>query len=410
MAREEAKIILGSWLAGEHLEDVKAIPISKFEELAPVAAEIRKGETNLLKIARAAKLHPTEISEILSYAQYGNMYESIMVEFHKKELTRWLREHEGADPDEVIKAARDHTRNYNRNLPNGILIEDAMLRYYDELDRRRNREIVNTGIEKLDESMNGIVPGTLTAVGARPSTGKSAFMLQIAVNAAAAGARVMFFPLEMSVEDTIERIVMRYTGGLRQRELKTGRLEEDQWKRIKETEDDLTDIQDRLMIFENVRDIETIEALINKHRPAVVFLDQLQQLQANQKFLSARERFGHMTGNLKRIAMELQTAIWLACQLNRNARGTDASMAELKEAGNIEEDSDNVILLSRDEKAEEDRVDLGGGRVIKVDLAKQRNGMTGDFMMKFIPYRFTFQPLAEMPPAGWYETENEVEF
>lgn len=410
MAREEAKIILGSWLSGEHLEDVKAVPVAEFEELAPVATQIRKGETNPLKIARAAKIHISEMSEILSCAQYGNMYEAIMAEIHKRELDRWIREHPGAEPEDILQAVRDHTRAYNQALPEGIMPAGIMLRYYEELDKRKDRDVVYTGIQKLDDSMYGVSPGTLTSVGARPSTGKSAFMLQVAINMANAGAKVMFFPLEMSVEDTAERIVMRFTSGLRQKELKTGQLEQDQWLRIKDTSDKIQEMEDRLLLFENARDLETIEALIAKHKPAAVFIDQLQQLQTDRIFPSVRERFGHMTGNLKRIAMEKDTAVWLACQLNRNARGTDASMSDLKEAGNIEEDSDNVILLSRDEKAEEDRIDLSGGRVIKVDLAKQRSGATGAFNMKFIPYRFVFQPLPEMPPSGFYETYNEVDF
>lgn len=408
MAREEDKIILGSWLIGEHLEDVKTIPVAAFGDLAPVAKQIRLGETSYVKIAKAAGIHISEISDILSHAQYENVYESIMAEHHKRELQSWLQEHPNAEPEEILETIQKHTRTYTRSLPNGVTMSDAILRYYEELDRRKNRDMVYTGIRELDDSMNGIMPGTLTAVGARPSTGKSAFMLQIAVNVAAAGAKVMFFPLEMSVEDTTERIIMRYTSGLRQREIKTGQLEPDQWDRIYGTASDLEDIQDNLMVFENVRDIETIEALTRKHAPNVVFIDQLQQLEAAEQFQSVRERFGHMTKNLKRISMESQTSVWLACQLNRNARGTDATMADLKEAGNIEEDSDNVILLSRDEDAEEDRVDLNGARVIKVDLAKQRSGMTGDFLMKFVPYRFTFQTLPEMPPPGFSQVQEEI--
>ena len=96
-----------------------------------------------------------------------------------------------------------------------------------------------------------------------------------------------------------------------------------------------------------------------------------------------------MTSNLKRIALEKNVAILLACQLNRTAKGQTPSMEQLKESGSIEEDSDNVFLLYRDEEKEGGW--NGDNRLIVCQLAKQREGTTGQCDLMLIPDKFTFR-------------------
>ena len=143
----------------------------------------------------------------------------------------------------------------------------------------------------------------------------------------------------------------------------------------------------------------------------MVVVDQLTQLRdSSQRFPDRRLQFSHMTAELKRISMEYSTAVWLACQLNRTANQTDTpSMDNLKESGSIEEDSDNVIILARNKDEEEARA-FRRDRVINVQLAKHRAGETGEFQLKFNVQRFGFVPLEEIPPAGFYETQNEINF
>ena len=126
-------------------------------------------------------------------------------------------------------------------------------------------------------------------------------------------------------------------------------------------------------------------------------------------FYDVRSRFSYMTSNLKRISMEQNTAIWRACQLNRAVNGAaKPSMDNLKESGSIEEDSDNVILLSRDEEEEEAR-NMQGNRVINVQLEKQRSGETGEFHLQFFVQRFGFKALDELPPSGFQDRREDDE-
>ena len=92
--------------------------------------------------------------------------------------------------------------------------------------------------------------------------------------------------------------------------------------------------------------------------------------------------------------MQHDVAIALLCQINRNADNIKPTMANLKESGSIEEDSDNVILMHRirqnDQDADYFSIDWNNERAMDFNLAKQRDGETGTFRAVFYPERMTF--------------------
>ena len=138
------------------------------------------------------------------------------------------------------------------------------------------------------------------------------------------------------------------------------------------------------MLIPNARELRVIKELVETHKPYMLVVDQLQQMNDNrQYFKDVRSRFSHMTRELQNLALEENIAVWCACQINRSADDSVPTMANLKEAGNIEEDATNVILLHREgEKTER--------QLIRCELAKQKEGACGDFQLSFHAPTFTF--------------------
>lgn len=405
---DTARIILGAWLRGEHLEDVKQIPVGEFGELAPVAKEIASGEKDPINVARHAGIPLGDVAEMMN-AKYEALYQVAVGQFIEERRKQWLAEHPDAKPEKIIEVVQASQRSWMTESVKVPDLFETIVDYQQTLDDRKKAKTHLTGIRELDEMTGGIYPGTLTAVGARPSTGKSAFCMQVAIKVAQSGARVLFFSLEMSDAQNMDRLILRCVDGVSQKQLRSGVLSGEQWQAVNAAMDTIGELRGNLSFLQE-RELPAIERIIEREKPDLVVIDQLTQLKdSTQKFPDRRLQFSHMTAELKRISMEYKTAVWLACQVNRDANNTTPTMANLKESGSIEEDADNVILLHRDRDEEEAR-NLMGNRVINAELAKHRAGETGSFQLKFIVQRFGFVPLDELPPDGFYETQEEMNF
>lgn len=410
MDRETAKIILGAWLRGEHEEDIRLIPVAAFGDMAPVADQIRQGERDPVRLGRKCKnvIDMADASEMWS-GKTSEIYDSALWAYREDYKADWLRKHANASDAEITAFLEENARNWMTGVPGGEDVYDVAAGYAEILDARRDNRVAQTGVADLDELSGGIMPGTLTAIGARPGTGKSAFCLQTAVNVARSGLKVMFFALEMTNAQNMDRLVMMYTRNINQRDLRSGQLTEDQWGEIGDAIDKIGEMKSHL-VFSQERDIKVIEAMIKKHKPDFVVIDQLSQLtDKGRTFTSIRERFSEMTKALMDIVKNSTTAIWLACQVNRDANDSRPSLANLKESGSIEEDCDMVVLLSRDKDEEQARGDLNGNRVINVEVAKHRGGELGEFQLKFVVKRFGFVPLEEIP-EGFVQTEEDISY
>lgn len=410
IAQDAAKVILGAWLRGEHLEDVKEIPIARFGDFAPLAECIRRGETDVFKVSRATGMNIGLLAEMKD-AKYEVIYQNAMQNIIRENLREWMDEHRGDDPEEIVKHIQESQRNWMVEVPEPPSLEDIVDEYmFEVLAARKNETTMMTGIPELDALTNGIHKGDLTALGARPSTGKSAFALEVATNVANNGGKVIFFALEMTNDQNMDRLFMRYLNGVPQNDLRSGDLTNEQLNEIDRVGENIKEMLKNNLTFLQERNLTAIEQIVEKNKPDLIIIDQLTQLTDTGTFNDVRSRFTHMTRGLKEIAMKHNIAVWMCCQLNRQVNGsTKPSFDYLKESGSIEEDSDYVILLSRDEDEEQARA-MSGNRVINVNVAKQRMGPPGEFQVKFVVQRYLFRPLEEIPPTGFYETEEEEEF
>ena len=271
--------------------------------------------------------------------------------------------------------------------------QDITAKYMQELSERAKADrVLWSKLPTLNRLTYGIKRKTLTTIAARPSEGKSAFGLQAVLGIAEAGKKVLYFPLEMSNSETIDRILAHK----RIAALNETALGKVPGKKMNDAADYLRNLEksDKLKFYEGAGDIESIEEAINREQPFAVAIDQLSLMRSStEKFGSIRERFSYMTVHLKRIAMQYNVAVILLCQLRRDAQERRPTLADLKESGSIEEDSDNVIMLYRVNKdyiSNPEKIDWENTRPVIIIVAKQRGGIDGEFKAMFKPAEMLF--------------------
>lgn len=391
---EVEKMLIGGWLLGEHLDDMDRIGEKDFTSLRHIYRAIKAKGADVFRVAETAKITTVELMDMAKNYR-DSFYQQALTGMLDSKMRRYLKSAAETKSLTEIK----ETLNKFEDVELEELPEPAShlcTQYWEELDRRENQKMIYTGIRGLDRILCGIRTKELTSVGARPAVGKSAFTLQVAANVAKNGERVLYFPLEMSTTQTVERLMLRYMD-VSQTKLRRGEVD---WKKLSVLADEKImplETSGNFLIFEAVNDINIIKALIKRHKPYMVVIDQLEQMRCStERFKDKRERFSYMTNQLKRISMTEDTAVWLACQVNRDASQNEPTLANLKESGSIEEDSDNVILLHRipAEKMASSGWD-DNNRPMLINVAKQRSGETGTINAQFVAKKFTFYDLEE---------------
>lgn len=400
MKEEHGRIILSSWIRGEHLDDVKLIPVKSFPTpLDAIAKDVRGGHD----LEDLIKRHGPRLIADLIADYYPTIYRTIMMTLLKGEMMRTIPT--DASPSEL----KTHAEKFERYWSEPIKPMDVAVDYWDELAERKKRETVHTGIAILDRKTDGVRPGGLTIVGARPSVGKSAFALQVAVNVAKKGKKVLFLPLEMTASEIIDRIVLRFGKGIEARSVRTGKMTSEEQSAVSEVIEQVYQMRDRFKIYEGARQMSQIRSLIEDEEPDLIVIDQLSQIRTDDDSQTIRERYVEITRSLKAIALETKTAVWLPVQMNRESSKTGATTIDyLKESGSIEEDADVVLILSNEKDEQGRNAMTEAGRVVKIELAKNRQGETGEDLLEFIGPRFTFRNLETMD--GFIPSEEDVPF
>lgn len=371
---DSEKILIGVWLKGECLDDLADVDAKDFA-YQKVVNLLQQGK-NALEIAKLAGVPIAELLE-MTVSNPDIFYKQAIYAYRQNRLRRKL-----SGGDYTFDEVKDEISKIEGTLEVIDSDKDYATQYMQELGERQNRVTAKwLKLPTLQYMTDGIKPKELTTVAARPSVGKSAFALQVATGVAEQGKKVLYFPLEMSKGQTFDRILQ--ARGFDSRDLRNGRIISD--NRYAEALDiiDSFERSGNFKIYEGKGNINYIESAIKTEKPFLVVIDQLTQMRGG-RFNSIRERFSHMTSTLKAIAMREGVAVILLAQVNRSAQRIEPTMAELKESGSIEEDSDNVILLHRVQDSND------GNEEIKIKLAKQRDGETGEFEACFAKQRMTF--------------------
>lgn len=258
---------------------------------------------------------------------------------------------------------------------------------------------VPTGFRELDLLTSGFQPGNLIILAARPSMGKSALGLCIAANL---GVRyqipVALFTLEMSKAEVTQRMMCSEAKVESQR-LRTGRLAPDDWPR-------LTTACDRLMkapIYVDDSGSTTITELRSKARRlrsrepglGLIIVDYLQLMTTGATVENRVQEVSQISRALKILARDLDVPILAMSQLSRAVEQRHDKrpiLSDLRESGSLEQDSDLVAFVYRDEYYHGEESSQQG--IAEVHLAKHRNGPTGTVKLAFLKRYAKFADLA----------------
>ena len=260
---------------------------------------------------------------------------------------------------------------------------DALCGFYEDLTRGPVEPVARFGFSRIDDALT-IAGGKLIVIGARPSVGKSALLLHLALNAIDAGRRVLLVSLEMSEKEVIGRMVSRKSG-IPAGRISNRNLSDDELGHVAESFSLLPG--DRFCIStqaQTPRDVrrEALRMRANGGLDLIV-MDYLQLMTPGQKAGNRTEAVGFISRGLKMLAMELGVPVLTASQLSRASERNDAPrLSDLRESGSIEQDADAVILLhAPDEKEKPAR---------QLILAKNRQGRCGGFDLIFDGARMLF--------------------
>ena len=276
-----------------------------------------------------------------------------------------------------------------------VPIKDVVLKALDKIElASRNKGSVTglaTGFIDLDYKTSGFQPSDLILIAARPSMGKTAFVLNIAEYMAFRNdLTVAVFSLEMSKEQLVNRL-FSLESRVDAQLLRNGNLSDTDWANLIEG---AGIIGRSHLIIDDTPGISVAELRTKcrkyklEHNLDIVMIDYLQLMQGSKKTESRQQEISDISRSLKEIARELQVPVVALSQLSRAVEQRPdhrPMLSDLRESGAIEQDADVVMFLYRDDyyNKDTDRKD-----VAEVIIAKQRNGPIGTVELAWLP-RYT---------------------
>jgi replicative DNA helicase len=307
------------------------------------------------------------------------------------------------DADDIVDAAQAEIygvtdrRTSEDYQPLSAVMEGTL----DEIEAIGNRggEMVGvpTGFADFDELTNGLHPGQMIVLAARPAVGKSTLGLDIARSAAIKhGLGTCIFSLEMGRTEITMRLLSA-EARVSLHHMRTGRLTDDDWTRLARR---MGEVSNAPLFIDDSPNMSMMEIrakcrrLKQRHDLKLVVIDYLQLMQSGKRVESRQQEVSEFSRALKLLAKELEVPVVAISQLNRaSEQRTDKKpqMSDLRESGSIEQDADMVVLLHREELYERESPRAGEADFI---VAKHRNGPTATITVAFQGHYSRFVDMA----------------
>jgi len=245
-----------------------------------------------------------------------------------------------------------------------------------------------TGFTDFDNKTGGLRAGDLIIIAGRPSMGKTTLAVNMAEFAAVSPdskASVAIFSMEMPAEQLVTRMLASI-GHVPLNSIRSGRISDDDWVRITAATGQLSEA--KIFIDESPGLTPTdlrarARRLKREHGLDLVVVDYLQLMQVPGTKENRATEIAEISRGLKSLAKELKVPVIALSQLNRAVEQRNEKkpvMSDLRESGSIEQDSDMILLIYRDEVYDKNSTKKG---MAEIDLAKHRNGETGTFLLTF---------------------------
>jgi len=311
------------------------------------------------------------------------------------------------------------------------LLRDVMQETFRRITKATERGAritgISTGFDRYDRMTSGLHDGELTIVAARPGMGKTALVVNMAINVASPqqlenardpndrweepGFGVVIFTLEMPREQIVNRMLCS-EARVDVSRVRTGMLTPSDWSKLTQSAAHLANLNvwvddtAALSIFEVRSKVRRLQAEFDKVDPAtgdkkqrigLVVVDYLQLMRGRENAASREQEISEISRGLKQLAKELSLPVIALSQLNRavETRGEKSKrpqLSDLRESGAIEQDADNICFIYRDDYYNKETADRNVAELI---IAKQRNGPTDTVRVRFDAQYTRFDNLAE---------------
>jgi replicative DNA helicase len=284
-----------------------------------------------------------------------------------------------------------------------VPLTDAVTTAIDEIEAARGRDGsmvgVPTGFTELDELTNGLHPGQLIILAARPALGKSTLGLDFARSAAIKhDMPTIIFSLEMGRSEIAMRLLSA-EAAVPLQHMRKGTVHANDWTTIAQTRGRINDAPLYIDDSPNMTLVE-IRAKCRRLKQRVglkmVIIDYLQLMTSGKKVESRQQEVSEFSRALKLLAKELEVPVIAISQLNRGPEqraDKKPALSDLRESGSLEQDADMVILLHRESAYEADNPRAGEADLI---IAKHRNGPTRTITVGFHGH---FSRFVDLPPG-----------
>lgn len=344
----------------------------------------------------------TELTNYVPTASHVEQYADIVAQ---KALRRRL-----------IKASQDMTEyGYDESRSIKELVEDAEMRLFEVSSQHVKQSIVSletiltdsfdrlddlhkdkaklrgvpTGYRDLDAMLAGLQRSDLFILAARPSMGKTAFVMNLAHNIAIGSKEpVLIFSLEMSKEQLVDRL-LAMESGVDAWALRTGNLNDDDFEKIGNAMGTLSEA--KMYIDDSpgvtVSDMRTkARREAHQHGLGLIIIDYLQLMSGGSKFGGSDNRvqeISEISRGLKGLARELNVPVIALSQLSRSVESRSPQipqLSDLRESGSIEQDADVVAFIYREDYY---NPETENKNIMKILIKKHRNGPVGDVDLYF---------------------------
>lgn len=289
-------------------------------------------------------------------------------------------------------------------------VQDVLTKAQEDLETlSKNKGRITgltTGLIDLDNLTEGLKPTQLVIIAARPAVGKTAFALNIACAAAKATKKnIAVFSLEMPAEQLVMRMISSL-GQIDNKKLQTGKLENEDWKRVNEA---ISQLSDTNIFFHDAGGITASEIKAKCRRLTtqgdglgLVIIDYLQLIDSSNKYSGSRQQeVSEISRSLKTMALELEVPVIALSQLSRSVEKREDKkpvLSDLRESGSIEQDADIVAALHAPtvETPLTDDIPVP----IQLIILKHRNGPIATIDMLFKKKTSTFLSIKKEGPTS----------
>ena len=367
--------------------------------------------------------HPG-LMDIYSLASSSALFESHFEQLREKYIRRAIIQSSNRsasaaftsenEVESLLDQAEQDVLQIRQNMQTGKnqwSLEMDIRKFVDSLERimkdgETGPQGLSTGFEKLDKMSNGLKAGDLFVVAARPSMGKTSFLMNIVEHVILDEKKpALVFSCEMPSAQLVERLLLARAGVSKQHILAVRKPKKEVLKKITES---IRMMKESRLIIDDTAGISISELRAKARRVvrdhpdlACIGVDYLQLMRSHTKQAqNSREReIAEISGGLKNLAKELELPIIVLAQLNRGPENRPGKskgvpmMSDLRESGAIEQDADMIGLLYRMAYyAENEEQRNEAGQRANLLLAKNRNGPTGDVPLSFVAELMRFVP------------------